>query len=297
MQRMHADELYIDPGLVRGLIADQFPQWAQLSIERVASPGTDNAIFRLGDELSVRMPRIGWAVGNAEKEAAWLPHIAGHLPVAVPVPIAVGLPDQGYPWAWTVAPWLPGVDAFQYPRPDPIVLARDLGAFVNALHTVDSATGPPSDAPKARRGIPLRLRDEIPDALARLAGIIDTNAASDAWERALEASDWTGRPVWIHGDLQATNLLIEDGRLTGVIDFGGLGVGDPAADLIPAWAIFDGPAREAFKSAMAVDEATWARGRGWALSVGLVALPYYLDTNPVIVEWSRRSIDAVLADR
>jgi aminoglycoside phosphotransferase (APT) family kinase protein len=242
------------------------------------------------------MPRIHWAVGSGEKEAAWLPRIAPHVPVAVPVPLAVGQPGRGFPWTWTIAPWLPGIDAFHQPRPDPASLARDLAAFVNALHAIDAVSGPPADAPRARRGIALRLRDEVPDALAQLDGVIDTEAASHAWEEALEAPDWNGQPVWIHGDLQATNLLIEDGRLTGVIDVGGLGVGDPAADLIPAWAIFEGSSRATFRSAVAVDEATWARGKGWALSVGLVALPYYLETNPVIVEWSRRSIEAVLAD-
>jgi aminoglycoside phosphotransferase (APT) family kinase protein len=296
MPRMHPDEIDIDEGLIRRLLRSQFADWSDLPIARVASPGTDHAIFRLGTSLSVRLARIHWAAGKGEKEAAWMPRIATHLPVAIPVPFAVGEAGDGYPWRWTIAPWLPGDDAFTR-RPDLDDLASDLAAFVNALHGVDAADGPPPDAPRAGRGIPLPDReDEVRDALRRLSGVIDTDLAVRAWEEVRDAPGWQGRPIWIHGDLQATNLLVEDGRLTAVIDFGGLGVGDPAADLIPAWSIFEGSSREAFRKAVAADDATWARGAGWALSVGLVALPYYLDTNPVIVEWSRRSIDAVLAD-
>lgn len=295
---MHADELEIDATLVRKLLTGQFPHWAGLPIDRVDSPGTDNAIFRLGPDLAVRLPRIHWAAGDVEKEGAWLPRIAPHLPVAVPVPVGIGAPAHGYPWHWSVAPWLPGDNAFDSPPADLIVLAKDLARFVIALHAVDAEDGPPEDAPRAGRGVPLSTRHEaVLTAVAQLEDVIDTTTALAAWNEALEAPDWDGSPVWIHGDLQQTNLLMEDGRLTGVIDFGALGVGDPAADLIPAWSFFEGESRAVYRDALGVDEATWARGRGWALSVGLIALPYYIDTNPVIVEWSRRSVDAVSGTR
>jgi len=294
---MHADELDIDVDLVHQLLRTQFPAWADLEIERAPSPGTDNAIFRLGDDLAVRLPRIHWAATDGEKEHLWLPRIAPHLPVDLPVPLGLGMPGQGYPWHWSVVPWLPGKDAFSAPIADLTEFATDLARVVTALHEVDGAPAPPAGAPAASRGVPLSTR-EVPvrAAVDQMRGRLDVDAVAAAWETALQAPGWDGPPVWIHGDLQPTNLLVQNGRLTGVIDWGGLGMGDPAADLIPAWSIFGGPSRDAYREVLAVDEATWARGRGWALSVGLIALPYYLETNPVIVEWSRRSVDAVLAD-
>ncbi len=300
MLRMHADELDIGVDLVRQLVTTQFPAWADLNIERVPSPGTDNAIFRLGDEMAVRMPRIHWASTDGGKEHTWLPRVAPHLPVAVPLPLAMGMPGEGYPWPWSVVRWLPGVDAFTAPISNLSEFASDLARFVIALHQVDAGAEPPATAPAAGRGVSLSTRDvPVRAAMEQLRGTLDVQALAEiatTWEAALEAPGWEGAPVWIHGDLQPTNLLVEKGRLTGVIDWGGLGMGDPAADLIPAWSFFSGASREAYRQELAVDDATWARGRGWALSVGLIALPYYIDTNPVIVEWSRRSVDAVLAD-
>jgi len=297
MRRMHADELDIGVDLVRQLLTTQFPAWADLRIERVPSPGTDNAIFRLGDEMAVRMPRIHWGAADGAKEHTWLPRVAPHLPVAVPVPVALGKPAHGYPWPWTVVPWLSGEDAFTAPIPDLSAFARELGRFVVALHGADARAASPTDAPAASRGVPLAARDvAMRTAMEQTRDWLDVIAIGAAWEAALETPEWDGQAVWIHGDLQPTNMLVQNGDLTGVIDWGGLGIGDPAADLIPAWSFFSGASRDAYREALAVDEATWARGRGWALSVGLIALPYYLETNPVIVEWSRRSIEAVLAE-
>jgi aminoglycoside phosphotransferase (APT) family kinase protein len=209
--------------------------------------------------------------------------------------LALGVPDDGYPWHWSVAPWLSGQSAYDSRPADFVALARELARFVMALHSVDAHAGPPADAPLAERGGPLATRhDAVLAALGQLKGVIDTATAAAAWSAALEAPAWGGAPVWIHGDLQQTNLLVENGRLTGVIDWGGLGVGDPAADLIPSWSMFSGPSRDVYRDALAADDGTWARGKGWALSVGLIALPYYADTNPVIVEWARRSVEAVV---
>jgi aminoglycoside phosphotransferase (APT) family kinase protein len=291
--RMHADELHTDAALVRRLLAAQFPHWAELPIERVRSSGTDNALYRLGDDMLVRLPRIDWAVGGVEKDVRWLPKLAPLLPVSIPVPLAMGEPDGDYPWTWGVYPWLHGENP---PLGGVAViesLTREIANFVNALHGLDLSGGPP-----ARRGRPLA---EVQDSEARAAlaelremGLIDVDAATEAWEEALEAPQWAGPPVWVHGDLLNGNLLLREGRLTGVIDWGGAGVGDPACDLIVAWGLIPRELREVFRAAVGVDDATWARGRGWALSVGLIALPYYKETNPTLAAIARRLIDEVL---
>ena len=194
-----------------------------------------------------------------------------------------------------VASWADRVrGAAGRPRPS----ARDLAAFVKALHEIDASGGPPQEAPLAGRGGPLAKRDDaVGKALSDLHGVVDVEAAAAAWRLALETPLWDGQPAWIHGDLQHSNFLVEEGRLSGIIDFGGLGVGDPAADLIPAWSFFGESSRKIYRDVLEVDYATWARGRGWALSVGLIALPYYRDTNPVIMDWSLAAVEAVLADQ
>jgi aminoglycoside phosphotransferase (APT) family kinase protein len=292
---MHADEIEITPELVGELLADQFPGWASLPLARVVSPGTDNAIFRLGSDMAVRLPRIHWAAADAEKEFRWLPHVAPHLPVRVPVPLALGEPGSGYPWRWTVTRWLPGTSAYETPFTSLAAAAVDLAGVIAAMRLIDSGDGPPAAAPAANRGYPIRQRDgDVAEALSRLGDEVDAGAVLKAWDEVLDAPDWDRAPVWIHGDLQPTNMIVEDDRLTGILDFGGLGVGDPAVDLIPAWSMLDESSRTVFRERLAVDEPTWMRGRGWALSVGLVALPYYLRTNPVIVAWSRTSIEEVI---
>jgi aminoglycoside phosphotransferase (APT) family kinase protein len=289
---MHADELATDVGLVRRLLAAQFPQWAELPIEPVASSGTDNALYRLGADMVVRLPRIHWAVGGVNKDLQWLPRLAPLLPVAIPVPLAKGTPAEGYPWEWGVYPWLEGENTRVDDIADPDALAHGLARFVEALHRVDLAGGPP-----AGRGVPLATREEpVRAALVELDEMIDTRAAASAWDAALGAPPWSGPPIWIHGDLLPGNLLFQDGRLTGVVDWGGLGVGDPACDLIVAWGVLPSAARGTFRRLLGVDDATWARGRGWALSMALVQLPYYRHTNPAIAANARHVIAAVLAD-
>jgi len=290
--RMHADELHTDVPLVRRLLAGQFPHWADLPLERAPSSGTDNALYRLGDDMVVRLPRIHWAVGAVDKDIRWLPSLAPLLPVAVPVPLAKGAPAEGYPWDWGIYPWLEG----ENPDVDRIAgtdsVTTDVTRFVEALHRIDPTGGPP-----ARRGAPLEVQDdEARAALPALRGTIDTRAATAVWEAALRTPAWSGPPVWIHGDLLPGNLLFQRGRLTGVIDWGGVGVGDPACDLIVAWALLPPDARDRFRAELGVDDATWARGRGWALSIGLIALPYYRETNPGLAATARHLIREVLAD-
>jgi aminoglycoside phosphotransferase (APT) family kinase protein len=290
-QKMHADEIDIDVSLVGRLLAAQFPQWAHLPLERVQSAGTDNALYRLGEELVVRMPRIDWADGQVATEHRWLPRLAPHLPLTVPVPLAVGRPAEGYPWQWSVCPWLEGENPSIERLADPCRAARDLAGFIAALQQIDTA-----GAPQSGRGQPLATRDKrTRDAIAELHGLLDTDALTAAWEADLRAPAWAGPPVWLHGDISPGNLLAIDGRLCAVIDWEP-GLGDPAVELIVAWNLFAGESRDAFRAACGVDDATWARGRGWALSIALIQLPYYLHTNPVMVAGARHVIAAVVAD-
>lgn len=295
--KMHADEVETSAALVRRLLAAQFPRWAHLPITPVPSAGTDNALYRLGDDMVVRLPRIHWAVGQVDKEQRWLPRLAPLLPLDIPVPLAAGAPGAGYPWRWSVYRWLDGENATLDRLADPGQAAADLAGFVAALQRIDATGGPPPGDHNSWRGVPLARRDAATRAaIAALRGILDTDAATTAWEAALAAPAWGGPPVWLHGDLQAGNLLARDGRLSAVIDFGCLGVGDPACDLLPAWSLFTAETRPVFRAALAVDDATWARGRGWALSFGLIALPYYWDTNPGLAAIARHAIAEALAE-
>jgi aminoglycoside phosphotransferase (APT) family kinase protein len=287
--KMHADELELDAGLVRRLLAEQFPQWAGRTIERVPSSGTDNALFRLGDDLVARLPRVGGAVRGLEKELRWLPELAPRVPVDVPVPLARGAATDEYPLAWAVYSWLDGKN------PDPggaDTAVEDLAAFVRALHALDLPDGPPG-----RRSSLARVDDAVRAGLAELHGTIDVDAATAAWDEALAAPEWPGRPVWTHGDLLPGNLLLRDGRLAGVIDWGVVGVGDPACDMLAAWSVLSPAGRARFREALAVDGATWTRGRGWALTVGIVGIPYYKDTNPPFAAMGKHMVEEVVADR
>jgi aminoglycoside phosphotransferase (APT) family kinase protein len=291
-EKMHAGEVDTDVSLVRRLLAAQFPQWADLPIEPVPSAGTDNALFRLGADMVVRLPRIDWAAGGVTKDFRWLPELAPLLPVAIPLPLAQGTPAEGYPWEWGVYPWLAGENPTVDGIVDPDSLARDVAQFVDALHHVDLAGGPP-----AVRGVPLAMRDDATrTAIVALEGMIDTEATTAAWEAALRTPPWSGPPVWVHGDLAPGNLLLEGGKLTAVIDWSGVGVGEPACDLIVAWNLLPADARPVFRTALGVDGATWDRGRGWALSVALIQLPYYKDTNPALAANARHVIREVLAE-
>jgi aminoglycoside phosphotransferase (APT) family kinase protein len=290
---MHEDELETDEALVRRLLAAQFPHWAELPIEALPAGGTDNAIYRLGDELSVRLPRRReWKVGAFDKEFEWLPKLAPHLPVAVPTPVARGAAGEGYPHEWAIYDWLDGDDATTAAL-DLRRAATDLAEILAALRSIDPTGGPPPGG----RGGPLRPRDDATRAgIAALGDMIDAAAVTTAWQAALVAPEWDGPPVWIHGDLDARNLLVRGGQITGVLDWGSVCVGDPACDVKLAWAVLDAETRPVFRELLEIDDATWARGRGWALSQALIALPYYLHTYPVIVEQAWRWLAEVLSE-
>ncbi|MCP3753313.1 aminoglycoside phosphotransferase family protein [Streptomyces sp. TBY4] len=292
--RMHAGEPDIDTALVRRLIAAQFPRWAGLPVERVDTAGTSNAMYRLGGDMVVRLPRTAGSAGDVEAEQNWLTRLAPSLPVAVPVPLGIGGPAEGYPWPWSVYRWLPGEIPVTGRLPEPELLARDLAEFVLSLRRVDPADGPPS-----YRSEPLAARDsEVRTVIAALDadGAVDAAAATALWDTALRAPEWPGGPVWIHADLQPGNLLLADGGgLGAVIDFGCAGLGDPAVDLIPAWYVLPGAARPAFRAAVGADDAMWTRARGWALSIALMELNYYRVTNPRMASIARQVIGELLA--
>jgi aminoglycoside phosphotransferase (APT) family kinase protein len=295
---MHPDELDTDAALVERLLTQQFPHWADLPIEPVLPMGTDNALYRLGDDMVVRLPRRPRDSIVLEKECRWLPKLAPLLPLDVPIPLAKGAPGAGFPLAWSVYSWLRGENAVLARLTDLSRAASDLARFVAALQEIYPADGPPPGEHNAFRGAPLAERDEATrSAIASLGSSIDDRSVSGVWKAALRAPEWDREPVWIHGDLDARNVLAVDGYLSAVIDFGCLGVGDPAYDVMVAWKMLSRESRQTFRAALAVDDATWARARGLALSQSLMALSYYtLETNAVLVLEARRWLAEVLDD-
>jgi aminoglycoside phosphotransferase (APT) family kinase protein len=295
---MHADEVHTDALLVRRLVQEQFPEWAEHPIQPVPSGGTDNALYRLGERMVVRLPRHARTATTLARERTWLPRLGTQLPLAVPEPLAEGQPSDGYPWTWSVYRWLDGETATTERVADARRLAADLAGFVAALWEIEPAGGPPPDEANAFRGVPLAARDEaVRRAVAHRADTIDAAAATEIWQEALDAAPWGGAPVWIHGDLDPRNLLVVEGRLSAVIDWGCLGVGDPACDVAVAWKAFGADTRDCFRDALGVDDAMWARGRGWTLSQALMTEPYYtLETNAELVLEGRRWLAEVLAD-
>ncbi|MFB6809179.1 aminoglycoside phosphotransferase family protein [Streptomyces sp. NPDC056387] len=293
--KMHPDEVDIDGPLVARLVAEQFPQWAGLPVRKVRSAGTDHAMYRLGDEMSVRLPRMPGAADQVDLEQRWLPHLAPHLPLAVPVPLGRGVPGEGYPFPWSVYRWLDGANLFDEPVTEPHDAAAGLGRFVAALRSIDTA-----GAPRSFRGGPVGTADAGVRAAIRdlgADGTHDAGAATAAWEAALRVPQWDGPPVWLHGDLLPGNLLARRGRLSAVIDFGCVGVGDPACDTMAAWTLLSADTRKVFREAAGVDEATWARGRGWALRFGLTAEHYYRGgRNPVLARVGHRAAAEAIAD-
>jgi aminoglycoside phosphotransferase (APT) family kinase protein len=294
---MHADEVDVDADLVRRLVDRQFPRWRGLPLEEVDSAGTDNAVFRLGTTKVLRLPRTPGAVGALEKEQRWLPVLAPHLPVRVPTPLAAGTPTAGYPLRWAVYEWLDGDVATHGTVADLDAFATDVAAFLLALRAVDLPDEAARASLRTYRGEPLALRDAATRAaIAESAGLLDVDLATAVWRDALRLPPYDGPPTWLHGDMKPDNLLVHDGRLTGVIDFGVLAVGDPTVDQIVGWNFLTGEARSTFRRRLGADDVTWRRGRAWALTIGLVALPYYRHTNPRLAAVSSHQIAQVLAD-
>lgn len=289
---MHDDEIHIDVSLLRQLLKAQFPKWAKLPIKPIDSAGTDNAIFRIGSELCVRMPRIESAAKNIEKEHTWLKKLSPHLSLPISVPIEKGKPSETYRWHWSICRWLEGKNAAVRRIYDLNQCAQDLAQFLMSLWKISSSKGPPS-----RRSGPLIAQDqEVREALKSLIDIVDTKTITALWEECIRVPIWEKPAVWTHGDLLPTNLLVIKGRLSAVIDFDLMGVGDPACDLIAAWSVLSEDSRKIFRSMLDVDEATWTRGLGWALSIAIIIIPYYQDTNPGLTAIAHRMINEVLSE-
>ncbi len=287
----------IDKVFVSRLIAKQFPQWANLLIEPFISAGTDNAIFRLGKDMMVRLPFDLKASGRVDKECLWLPRLAPYLPLTIPTPIVKGIPTDDYPWHWSIYQWIDGETAILERIADSCQMAKSLAWFINALQKIVPTSELLSGQHNEFRGVPLiRLDKETRAAIITLQDIFNSKQLSSAWEAALLSPVWQGQPVWLHGDLQSGNLLAKNGQLNAVIDFGLMGVGDPACDLMVAWTLLPAKARDVFRATLDVDDATWARGRGWALYFGLIALAFYLNTNPTLAKISRYTINEVISD-
>jgi aminoglycoside phosphotransferase (APT) family kinase protein len=288
--RMHDGEVAIDEALVGCLVDEQFPELADRSIASVEPWGTDNAIWRLGDDLVLRLPRIYWADGQADLEARWLPVVAPHLPVTVPEPLAVGEPGCGYPYRWAINRWVPGQGATLGSMNDPVAFAQDLAAVVRGLRQV-----PIDGAPDAHgRALPLeQYAGSTQAAIESARELIDADAARQVWQDALAAAPYDGPPVWVHGDLDG-NCLVRDGRLSGIVDWGSACIGDPAVDVQVTWsALFTVESRRAFLDALEVDAATLLRSRGAAIQQACAALPYYQSTYPLIVERSWHKLAAL----
>jgi aminoglycoside phosphotransferase (APT) family kinase protein len=288
--------IIIDGALVRRLVDAQFPQWASLPVTPVAVSGWDNRTFHLGAEMTVRLPSAAHYAAQVEKEQRWLPKLAPHLPLPIPQPLALGAPAFGYPWPWSIYRWLDGAPATLESIADLSAFATELAEFLAILQQLDASDGPPAGVQNFHRGGALAVYDaETRRALHDLAGKIDTVTATAVWDAAL-ASNWQATPVWVHGDVAASNLLVKGGKLCAVIDFGSCGVGDPACDLVIAWTLLTEASRDAFRAALPLDDATWARGRGWALWKALILLAGHVQSSAFEAGRARRTLDEVLAD-
>lgn len=289
--RMHAEEIPIDTELVRRLLSEQFPHLADRPITMIRSTGTVNALCVVGEDRCVRLSRVAiWADGLT-RELTWLPQLAPHLSLRIPTPIAAGKPTPWYPYPWAVYSWIDGSTYQDDLVRDEAEAANDLATFIQELRRID-----PSGAPRAGRA-PLTELDQVTRArIEESAGTIDAEAVLAAWNYSLQTRPWDGKGVWIHGDLLRSNLLLKEGRLGAVIDFGGVGVGDPAADIMPAWTVFGKVGRTVFRQALGVDDHTWARSRGYALHQAVLIIPYYMQTNPLFVDMATRTVDELLAD-
>jgi aminoglycoside phosphotransferase (APT) family kinase protein len=294
-EKLRAGKFDVDVPLVARLVATQFPQWADLPIKPVERDGWDNWTFHLGDRMKVRLPSALDYAEQAEKEAHWLPKLAPHLPLPVPVPVGIGTATEEYPCAWSIYDWLEGEPVTREAVDDPVQFGWELAKFISALQRIDIAGGPLPGQHNFFRGAPVM---EVYGEAARryvdeLAGVIDAQAAHRVLDAA--AAEFTGPPVWIHGDIAVGNLLVRDGRLGAVIDFGGCAVGDPACDLVIAWTFLDGAAREAFRLSVVADDAMWARARGWALWKAALLLGNGQTVNPA-ENSPRQVIEAVIAE-
>lgn len=290
---MHAHQIPIDDFLVRQLLSEQFPHWANLPLRRFASSGTVHAIYQLGDQYAVRLPLLREYEDDVLREWKWVVHLAPQLPLEIPEPVALGAPSGRYPCHWLVVKWIPGLNATRSSIRSMETAARSLGRFVARLREISTD----GEHIPQYRGEPLRLRDSLTRrAIAEVADEYRSNDLLTAWENALRADDWSDGPRLFHGDLHPGNLISTEGELSAVIDFGSVGTGDPSVDGIAGWWLLTESSRPAFRDAGQFDEDSWARAKGWALSIALIALPYYRTSNPGFADLARSAVNEVLSD-
>lgn len=290
-----SDAPTIDESLVQQLVASQFPEWANLTVRRIQPGGWDNVTFRLGDRMAVRLPTAPEYVPQIEKQYTWLPKLARSLPLRIPAPLALGSPGDRYPWAWLITTWLEGEAATRERLSDPEEFAADLGQFLTALEHIDIPDGPLPGPHNFYRGGSLRVYDhEARRAFEILKHELDAKRAVDIWASALKTT-WDREPVWIHGDMAPGNLLLTGGRLSAVIDFGMVGVGDPACDLAIAWTFLERRDRQSFREALSLDYDTWTRGRAWALWKAAMVAAGLVKTNATETAICRQAINEALS--
>ncbi len=289
---MHDGQAYVDAALVRRLVAGQFPQLAGLPVTGIRSPGTVNAIYRIGDDWYARLPLLERWQSGLEDEAHWLPWLAPRLTLAIPEPVSAGHAAEGYPFSWAIYRWIDGSPYADDLVDDECAAAADLARFVLELRQVDPVGDPPRAGRRPLRELDATTQESFPAA----AAVIDVESAVMAWDDSLRAAPWDGSPVWIHSDLLRPNVLVRDGRVSAVIDFGAVGIGDPATDVIAAWAVFGPVGRAAFRAALGVDDDTWRRARGIALHQAVALIPYYAESNPGFAALGRRTAGQVTAD-
>jgi aminoglycoside phosphotransferase (APT) family kinase protein len=289
------EQLKIDAALARTLVAEQFPHWAHLPVRAMPTQGWDNRSFLLGSDRVLRLPSAQAYAAQVPREQRWLPYLRQHLPVEIPQPLAQGRPGCGYPFAWSVYRWIDGDTVASRPPSDMRLFAMDLARFLNALRAVPAADGPAAGEDNFHRGGALEVYDaQAREAVAVLRDRIDADVALHVWD-AGSASAWEQPPVWVHGDTAPGNLLVRAGRLAAVIDFGQLGVGDPACDLAMAWSYLRAPQRETFRAALGLDAATWQRGKAWALWKAAIVTAGIASTNPTETLAAQHTLDEVLA--
>jgi len=289
---LHDNEYPVDAALVRRMLADQMPQWSELPMHRLETSGTVNVAFRLGDDKLVRLPRTANFASGPQREARWLPTFAPLVPLEVPTYLALGVPTEAYPSHWSVLRWIEGKPADEFTLHDLHEAASDLGAFLLALRKVPTQ-GAPEDGNYRAFGL-AKVDSDLRRWVQRLPDDIDRSAVLAIWESCLSIGEWNGLPTWLHSDLRGDNLIAHNGRLVGVIDWEGCTVGDPSADYLPAWWLFDGASRETFRATSRAEHPDWLRAMGWALHMAVVAIPYYAGTNPMLVAQARSALNEIL---
>ncbi|MCX4744990.1 aminoglycoside phosphotransferase family protein [Kitasatospora sp. NBC_01287] len=295
---LHDNEIQVDEALVRTLLREQRPHWADLPISP-AGAGTDNTMYRLGEHLLVRLPRTPDNAQAVRKEQTWLPRLAPHLPCRIPEPVHSGTPSAAFPLAWSVYHWIDGDEAGPESVTDWSAFGADLASVVRSLHTAPLMGATREGELSWYRGGGLRACErwigECFDACRTLQGLdLDLARLRDLWQSALALPEPSGPHVWLHGDLKPTNLLVQQGKLHAVIDFGALSVGLPDAEHSTLWD-FPPAARQAYRDALGLDDMTWLRARAWAIAVGVSGVSYYWDTYPAFVRECLARLRSILA--